>query len=64
LTGIPCKQIKVVTETKFLPDLILLDQNGRRVRFYSDLIKDKIVLISFFYTSCTYAMPDTGESLF
>jgi cytochrome oxidase Cu insertion factor (SCO1/SenC/PrrC family) len=61
LIGIPCKQIKVGTETKFLPDLVLMDQKGRRVRFYSDLIKDKIVLISFFYTSCGYTCPMQGK---
>jgi protein SCO1/2 len=61
LTGIRCKQINVGRETKFLPDLALLDQNGRRVRFYSDLIKDKIVLISFFYTSCTYTCLMQGK---
>src|SRR4051812_39462135 len=59
--GIDCKRINVETETKFLPDLALLDQNGRRVRFYSDLIKDKIVLISFFYTSCTYTCLMQGK---
>jgi cytochrome oxidase Cu insertion factor (SCO1/SenC/PrrC family) len=61
LIGIRCKQINVGTETKFLPDLPLLDQNGRRVRFYSDLIKDKVVLISFFYTSCTYTCLMQGK---
>jgi protein SCO1/2 len=59
--GIDCKRINVGKETKFLPDLLLLDQNGRRVRFYSDLIKDKIVLISFFYTSCTYTCLMQGK---
>lgn len=59
--GISCKQINVGTETKLLPDLVLLDQNGRRVPFYSDLIKDKVVLISFFYTSCTYTCLMQGE---
>ena len=61
LAGIRCKQIQVGTETKFLPDLTLRDQNGRKVRFYSDLIKDKIVLISFFYTSCTFACLMQGK---
>jgi protein SCO1/2 len=59
--GIRCKQINVGTETKFLPDLILLDQNGRKIRFYSDLIKNKVVLISFFYTSCTYTCLMQGK---
>lgn len=53
-SGIPYKQINIGTDTIFLPDLALRDHNGRRVRFYSDLIKDKVVLINFFYTSCTY----------
>jgi protein SCO1/2 len=61
LTGIPCKQINVGRETKFLPDLVLLDQNGRKVRFYTDLIKDKSVLISFFYTSCGYTCLRQGK---
>lgn len=61
LTGIRSKQIQVGTETKFLPDLTLRDQNNRRVRFYSDLIKDKVVLISFFYTSCTYTCLMQGK---
>lgn len=52
--GLQATRIQVGTETKFLPDLLLLDENGRKVRFYSDLIKGKTVLISFFYTSCTY----------
>lgn len=52
LRGIPSKQIMVGKQAKFLPDLALLDQDGREVRFYSDLIKDRNVVISFFYTTC------------
>lgn len=59
--GARCKQINVGTETKFLPDLTLIDQDGRKVQFYSDLIKDKIVLISFFYTRCAYTCPTQGR---
>ncbi len=36
-----------------IPDLVLHDQEGRKVRFYSDLIKGKVVVLSFFYTNCT-----------
>jgi|SRR6185369_60373 len=45
-----------------IPDLVLRDQNGRKVRFYSDLIKDKVVVLSFFYTSCTYSCTMQGRS--
>jgi protein SCO1/2 len=42
-------------------DLVLRDQEGRKVRFYSDLIKDKVVVLSFFYTSCIYSCTTQGK---
>ena len=45
-----------------IPDLVVRDQDGRKVRFYSDLIKDKVVVLSFFYTSCAYACPMQGKT--
>ena len=44
-----------------IPDLVLRDQDGRKVRFYSDLIKGKVVVLSFFYTSCTYTCTMQGR---
>ena len=35
-----------------IPDVWVTDQDGRRVRFYTDLIKGKAAVINFFYTSC------------
>lgn len=46
-----------------IPDVEVLDQDGRRVRFYSDLIKDRVVVISFFFTSCTLMCPMQGRTL-
>src|ERR1044072_1444738 len=43
----------------FLPNLPVPDQDGRQLRFYDDLIKDKIVVIMFIYTSCTDICPIT-----
>jgi protein SCO1/2 len=34
------------------PNTVLRTHEGRDVRFYDDLIKDKIVLINFMYTNC------------
>jgi len=45
-----------------IPDVTLRDQEGRKVRFYSDLIKGKVVVLSFFYTSCTYTCTMQGRS--
>jgi len=46
-----------------VPDVVLRDQEGREVRFYSDLIKDKVVVLSFFYTSCAYTCGLQGRTL-
>jgi protein SCO1/2 len=45
-----------------LPDLILLDQEGRKVRLYSDLIKGKVVVLTFFYTSCAFVCTMQGTT--
>ncbi|HKS08816.1 MAG TPA: SCO family protein [Pyrinomonadaceae bacterium] len=49
------------TKIRF-PDLELRDQEGRKVRFYSDLIKDKVVVLSFFYTNCTFTCTMQGKT--
>jgi cytochrome oxidase Cu insertion factor (SCO1/SenC/PrrC family) len=46
-----------------LPDVPLLNQDGEKIRFYSDLIKGKVFVISFVFTTCTYICPMQGESL-
>lgn len=37
---------------EYYTDLKLVAHDGREVRFYSDLLKDKTVLIHFFYVNC------------
>jgi protein SCO1/2 len=45
-----------------IPDVNCLDQNGKKLRFNTDLVKGKVVVISFIYTSCTYLCARIGES--
>jgi protein SCO1/2 len=40
-----------------IPDVELLDEEGRRVRFYSDLVRGKVVAINFIFTTCTTVCP-------
>ena len=35
------------------PNVVLKTHEGKNVRFYDDLLKDKIVLINFFYADCS-----------
>jgi protein SCO1/2 len=46
-----------------IPDVKVMDQKGRRVSLYTDLIKDKVVLLSFFFTTCADVCPVQGEVL-
>jgi protein SCO1 len=40
-----------------LPNVPLVTQDGNRVLFYDDLVKDKIVTINFFYAKCDELCP-------
>jgi protein SCO1/2 len=48
---------------RYFPNVELLTQDGRRVKFYDDLIKDKIVLLNFFYAKCDGICPGTTANL-
>jgi len=41
----------------YFTDLPLLNQAGHAVRFFSDVLKDRVVVISFIYTTCKDACP-------
>src|SRR5215471_2589150 len=45
------------------PNVALTTHHGKQVRFYDDLLKDKIVTINFMYTSCKDACPLTTAHL-
>jgi protein SCO1/2 len=45
-----------------IPDVELLDQDGRRVRFYSDLVRGKVVAVNFIFTTCTTICPPLGAT--
>lgn len=45
------------------PNTDLIDQHGRKLKFYDDLVKDKSVCIVFFYTRCTGSCPGTTVAL-
>ena len=41
----------------YFPNVELVTQDGNKVRFYDDLIKDKVFAINFIYTRCTDSCP-------
>ena len=49
-------------QIKDLPDTMLLDQNGRAVRFKSDVLWEKTVAIQFIFTTCRAICPVMGAA--
>ena len=45
-----------------IPDVELLDQDGRKIQFYTDLIKGRTVAINFIFTTCTTICPPLGAT--
>lgn len=45
-----------------IPDVSVVDQDGNPVRFYSDLVKGKVVAVNFVFTTCTTICPPMGAS--
>jgi cytochrome oxidase Cu insertion factor (SCO1/SenC/PrrC family) len=45
-----------------IPDVELLDQNGRKIHFYTDLVKGRTVAINFIFTTCTTICPPLGAT--
>lgn len=48
---------------KYFTDVVLVNQNGKEMRLYSDLIRGKTVIIIPFFTSCTGACPVMNQNL-
>jgi cytochrome oxidase Cu insertion factor (SCO1/SenC/PrrC family) len=48
---------------KYFTDLEVIDQNGRKLRFYSDVLKGRVVLINFIFTNCPDACPMVTHKL-
>jgi protein SCO1/2 len=45
-----------------VPDVALVDQDGKPVHFYSDLVKGRVVAMNFVFTSCTTICPPMGAN--
>ena len=47
----------------YFTDTEVIDQNGKKQRFYSDVLKGRVVLISFIFTNCEFACPMQAQKL-
>ena len=47
----------------YFTNLEVIDQNGQRLNFYDDVLKDKVVAINFIFTNCQGACPLMTKNL-
>ncbi len=52
--NIPAREL---LRQRHFPNVELINQDGKKVRFYDDLIKDRKVVINFMFTKCEKACP-------
>ena len=55
--GNDADSIKDFARPGAIPDIPISDQEGRKLHFYSDLVKGKTVAINFIFTTCTTICP-------
>lgn len=48
---------------KYFTDVELVNQDGKKVRFYSDVLKGKTVIVNAFFTSCTSVCPPMNRNM-
>jgi protein SCO1 len=56
-TTTPQTEASGTTSSLRIPDATVYNQNGRRLNFYTDLVKGKTVAINFIFTTCTTICP-------
>jgi protein SCO1/2 len=61
--GLPAPAAATPTQASRLPNLPLETHDGRRVRFYDDLLRGKTVTINFMYTLCGDICPGMTQNL-
>ena len=44
-----------------ITNVTVVDQDGKRIDFYEDLVKGRVVAINFIYTTCTAICPMQGN---
>lgn len=48
---------------QYFTDRKLIDQNGRALRFYTDVLRNKVILINFIFTECQDTCPIQSQKL-
>src|SRR2546425_2292362 len=61
--GTPLSPAREAIRARYFPNVVLTTHEGKRVRFFDDLIRDKIVVIGLMYANCQGVCPDITANL-
>jgi protein SCO1 len=61
-TTLPAVNAERIVLTRPIPDVEVIDHEGRKLRFHSDLIRGKTVVVNAVYTNCTNICPLLGKA--
>ena len=59
----PASQDQMSTAHRYFTDVVLVNQDGKQMRFYTDLLKGHVVIINVFFTTCTSVCPPMTRTL-
>lgn len=54
---------RVEKQRSYFTNTVLLDQDGKEVRFFDDVLKDQVVVLHFIFTRCPSACPLQTQKL-
>ena len=57
------QQMTTSAAEKYFSDVELINQDGEKMHFYSDVLKNKVVIINAFFTTCTSVCPPMNRNL-
>jgi protein SCO1 len=52
-----------ILQARYFPNVVLTSQDERKVHFYDDLLRDKVVMINMMYTRCRGICPGVTANL-
>ena len=59
----PRPSMREIIRERYFPNVMVDTHDGQRLKFYDDLIKDKKVLLNFFYAECDGICPTVTANL-
>lgn len=61
--GSAAARTNVSPAEKYFSDVELINQDGQKLHFYSDVLKNKVVIVNVFFTACVSVCPPMNRNM-